>query len=173
MSEEGHPARRLPLDERVAYLSAVASIACADHAVSDVELAKVRELCGALELDEASTDTVVAAARGGDHGKHAELVSKYRHSDLRFPLITDITAMCFADGKVEKGEAELIARFAGDLGLNTSETVLIGRYVEDVLQGKEDESLAHDLARQLAAASGNEPHGGFLRRLFGRLRGRP
>jgi uncharacterized tellurite resistance protein B-like protein len=166
-----HPALDLPEAERVDYLCVVASVACADKTVDPTELDKLRGLCAALEVGGEGAERVVAAASAPDPARIARILKRMSRGSHRFALLTDVTVMAFADGRVASGEAEEIARFARVLQLSTGHAVLIGRYVENTLRAEPGDKLSQDLADQLASLPAGVPNDGVVRALFARFRG--
>jgi uncharacterized tellurite resistance protein B-like protein len=168
MDETTHPARSLPDKQRIDYLLVVAAIAYADRQIAEAERENLRDLSAALGLSNMDADRVVATMVAPHPSQLARVFDSFKRGDLRYTLLTDATVLAFADGQVESGEAETIARFAQALDIDTAQAVMIGRYVEEVVQGKRTESLSDELAQKL----GQIPSQGVVGRLFARLRGK-
>jgi len=167
-----HPAAGAPEQDRLDYLTAVASIAWADRVLDPSESAKLEELRAMLGVPAEATERFAAATGAPDPEQISRIVARFRKDVLRVALLTDVLLMTFADGHVAAGEAEQIARFAGVLGLDTAQAVLIGRYVECVVQGQAEDALSRDLAGKLAALPGPVPPQSVIGSLAVRLRGR-
>lgn len=174
MSKAPHAACALPEPQRIEYLTAVASILHADGAVVDSEIAKLRALCDALDVSAAGTEEVVAAARQPDPARVSRIVAGYREKDLRFTLLTDAILLAYADGSVDVGESEEIASWAQVLDISTSQAVLIGRYVAEVVHGQDEGmgNLSKDLASGLAQFGPQVPAKGSIRWLYVKLGGK-
>ena len=167
-----HPAIDLPEEDRIDYLTAVASIAWADRFTHEAEVLRLREMCAALALAGPAVERVVGAAYPPAPDSLARILAACRKRGLQYALLTDATVIAFADGRVDSGEAGEIARFARELGLTTALAVLVGRYVEEVVHHSPTDALSKDLAGQLAALGAPVPQQGVVRGLFGRLRHR-
>ena len=73
-SQKTHEAHDIPLAARVDYMTIIASMAGADVSLAPEEMAKLRELCGALELPERETQHILDTA-------HRPTASIERHLD--------------------------------------------------------------------------------------------
>jgi uncharacterized tellurite resistance protein B-like protein len=167
--DEPHPARDLPEVERVAYLTAVASLAYADSHLAVGEIETVRKLAEHLGLSGSTADEAVTAAQ--DPEKIEAIVARFRTSAHRYFLLADAILVVFADGKVVPTETEAIANMASALDINIAQAALLGRYVEGVLHGAgdEDHTLSHALAEGLAEADNHVHPPRGVRWLFRKL----
>jgi uncharacterized tellurite resistance protein B-like protein len=110
-SQKTHEAHDIPLAARVDYMTIIASMAGADVSLAPEEMAKLRELCGALELPERETQHILDTA-------HRPTASIERHLDtlksspLRFSLLSDCLSLAYADGEYAKSERNEIASLA-------------------------------------------------------------
>jgi len=167
--EDPHPARVLPTSRRTEYLFAVAAMVHADGRVDDVEVDVLHRLAHVIGVPEESVNEAVRGVREPDRARIDTILSGFRGEPLRIPLLADAILVAFADGRVAAGESKEIAEYADALGLTTSQAVLIGRYVEEVLVGNEGGELSRALAEGLADAESqlHPPRG--VRWLFRKL----
>lgn len=166
-----HPALTISEQDRIDYLTAVASIAWADRSVDEKETTKLRQLCETLQVTGEAADRVIAAAASPDAQRVTKILHRFRNDSLRFSLLADVTLIAFTDGRVESGEAEQIAKYARELSLATAHATVIGRYVESSIHGRASEVLSKDLADKLNALQAKVAHPGLMRDMFARLRG--
>ncbi len=154
MAAAKHPARFLTEDERMDYLLAVASISCADAEIDESELARLRELCDVLELDERARKRVMAAAEKPD-GKTVEraLAALAGRPAMSLSLLTDAIVVAFADDKLTDSEASELKRMARRLGIATEDAMLVAKYVESLVMHHGEVALDH-LAKELREALG-------------------
>jgi len=171
MSDPQHPACEAPIEDRIDYLIAVASIAFADGATDREELVKITEMCAELAVTGDGAQRVASAASVPDRAQVEGILGRFRQSKLRATLLIDAMVVAYADGRVDIGEAAEVARFAGALGFTTAETVVVGRYVEESLRGQAG-ALSQDLASKLSDLAPQVPAQSVVRSLFNRLRKR-
>src|SRR5215471_18208894 len=123
-SSKTHQAHDIPLAERVDYLTIIASMAGADVSLAPEEMAKLRELCRALELPERETQGILDTA-------HRPTASIERHLDslksspLRFALLSDCLSLAYADGEYAKSERKEIASLAKALEVTDEQLVAL------------------------------------------------
>jgi len=172
MIELLHPAFEEPIEDRIDYLIAVASVAFADGATDRSELLKISELCAELGVTGDGAQRVTTAASVPDRAQVEGILARFRQSKLRVTLLIDAMVVVYADDRVDKGEAAEIARFAKALGFSTADAVLVGRYVEESVRGQGGEALSRDLAGKLSELAAEIPPQGVVRNLFDRLRRR-
>lgn len=150
MTETRHPACGLSETEKSDYLASVAFNAWGERAANPTSLAHLEEMCATLGISgDAAHRAAVSALT--PHSARAGRLAQLRQTALGVALLTDVIALVFDDESVAAPQAAAIARLARELHMTTAEIVLIGRYVEAVVQGHSDEKLARKLAEQLAA----------------------
>jgi len=161
------------MDERIDYLTAVASIAFADGTTDREELARINEMCAELGVTGEGAERVTAAASAPDRAQVEGILGRFAKTKLRVTMLIDAMVVAYADGRVDTGEAAEIARYAKVLGFTSEEVVRVGRYVEESLGGPQGgEALADDLAAKLADLAADVPSQGVVRGLFDRIRKR-
>jgi uncharacterized tellurite resistance protein B-like protein len=119
-SSKHHEALDIPLAERVDYLTIIASMAGADVSIAPEELAKLRELCRALELPERESESILSTARRPTASIERHLDS-LKASPLRFALLSDCLSLAYADGEYAKSERKEIASLAEALGVDAAQ----------------------------------------------------
>jgi uncharacterized tellurite resistance protein B-like protein len=154
-SSNTHQAHDVSLTERVDYLTVIASMAGADVSLAPEELAKLRELCRALELPEREAQTILDVA-------HRPTASIERHLDalksspLRFALLSDCLSLAYADGEYAKSERKEIASLANALGVTSEQLAALEECARTFAEarakqhGTDWKTKSEKLAEQLA-----------------------
>jgi len=160
MSDAKHPAIDLPMEQRVDYLTVVASMAGADGEVVGEELGKLSEYCIALGLGANEIGRVIAAAQAPDAVRIREVTRRLRTSPLRFTLMTDLLFMAYADDKVVDAEERELNALADALNVTSVQVSALRKYVEAVRTAANNpgvgsgdmKKLGGDVAAGLASA---------------------
>lgn len=168
-----HPAHDLSEGERVEYLLAVGSLLAADRGAHPAEIESLRAICRALGVTEADEARIVASAASPDPARVDAELARVRHRpDLATSLIADAIAIAFSHDRLERAEADVLARMAERLGMQVGQVELVARYVESVRLGgahAEHPHLASDLGEALVHAHPKTRSGvAWLRRILGR-----
>lgn len=119
-SPKTHDAHDIPLAARVDYLTIIASMAGADVSLAPEEMAKLRELCRALELPERETQNILDTARRPTASIERHL-DALKASPLRFALLSDCLSLAYADGEYAKSERKEIASLANALDVSSEQ----------------------------------------------------
>ncbi|MCK5797829.1 MAG: TerB family tellurite resistance protein [Deltaproteobacteria bacterium] len=146
-----HPLSSFPSEERVAYLSLVASLSCIDGVVSDAERGKLRNLATAAGLDAQEINDVLQTAEDPASAPLGDYLGAVRQSDLRFSLITDLHALAASDGTVTEAEKKEISDFARELGVAADQEQAIQSYAGIASQAHR----SGDSGQESAGASGS------------------
>ena len=156
MSTEPHVALKIPLIERVHYLSIVASMAAADASLSSDELAMLRTLCADLQLPPHETEQVMETA-------HHPTASLERHleglksSELKYGLLTDCIALAYSDGVYEDDEKVEVRSLARALEVSEEQLVALEACAKAAFEAHkaahagDHHSSGEHIASQLAA----------------------
>jgi uncharacterized tellurite resistance protein B-like protein len=136
MNEQTHPLASYPEVERIDYLSIVTSIASADGKVTDDEITKIREFCGAIGIGEIGIGMIIAAVEDPSIVDLQPILTRLSQTDLKFTLLTDMLFMAHADGIVVPGEEEEIRKIASMLNITQEQIEAINKYVEAVISAQ-------------------------------------
>ncbi|WP_026464268.1 TerB family tellurite resistance protein [Adhaeribacter aquaticus] len=131
------------LEERGAYLAAVATIASADGHASEEELEFLSLMGEAAELPENIQEEVVQIAKNPSQISLQKCLDLLKQSQLRFSLITDIISFAKADGQYTPDEQNHIESIANYLEINQKQFSLLDQFVNkanDAQQKGEDTS---------------------------------
>ena len=147
MSETKHLLTSYSQGDKVAYLSIVASIASADHNVSDEEIAHLRKLCKSVEISSKGLGTVISAAEHPSKVNVVKYIKDLSSSDLRFSLMTDIIALAFADDEFTSEEETKITAMAKTLKIKPDQLAAIKKYIEAVRSAQTSTGTADSLKK--------------------------
>ena len=144
-----HPASKLPLLERVNYLTVVAAIAAAEGKVTGAKFEKLQAFCEDLKLDRDGFGRVMAAASHPDVTCIGEVIAQLRFSELRFTLLTDLVFLAYADDELTVAEKQEIHAIADSLDVNAGQLAAMIKYVEAVRQAQKSPSVDHEDLKKL------------------------
>ncbi|MHC2991562.1 Tellurite resistance protein [Pontibacter sp. HJ8] len=117
------------LEEKGAYLAALATIASADGHASDEELEFLRILCEGAEMPENVEQEVVEIARNPSQISLQRALDVLKKSQLRFSFVTDIISFAKADGQYTQDEQKRIQEMADYLGVDQKQYSVLEQFV--------------------------------------------
>jgi len=123
--------------EKIAYMSAIASIATADRQATDDEVEFLQALCTTAHLTDAQQNQVLNAARDASNATLHSNLGVLQNSQLRFSLITDIISFAKADGQYTAEEEARIQDVARYLGINQQQYSALSQVAETVERAQE------------------------------------
>lgn len=118
------------LEEKGAYLAALATIASADGNASAEELEFLQLMGEAAELPENLRQEVVQVAQNPNQISLQRCLDVLKKSQLRFSFITDIISFAKADGKYSPEEEQRIKEIATYLGVDQKQFSILGQFVD-------------------------------------------
>ena len=124
--------------EKTAYLSAIASLATADHQASGTETQFLQALAQQAGLSGGATQQVLAAAQDASNQSIQQHLDALKGSDLRFSLVTDLISFARADGAYANDEEAMIGKMSQYLGINAEQKQVLENVVDQA------EQVAHD-----------------------------
>lgn len=134
------------MEEKGAYLAALASVASADGNASEDELEFLRVLSDAAEMPENVEQEVLDIARNPSQISLQLVLDVLKKSQLRFSFITDIISFAKADGAYTPDEQKRIQEMANYLGVDQKQYSLLEQFVskadEAHQQGEDPSSQA-------------------------------
>jgi uncharacterized tellurite resistance protein B-like protein len=148
-SKGKHPATKLPLQERVDYMTVVAAMAAADGELAATEVDSLRKACHDLGLGPREMGEVIAAAERPDEVHVKQVVARLRSSDLRFTLMTDLFFMAYADDKLVEAEKHKLGELADALSITKEQRLAIKKYVEAVRKAATAQGVSAEELKQL------------------------
>ncbi len=155
-----HPLANYPEDERIDYLSIVASVAFADGTVTDDEVSTLREFCTTIGIHELGIGMIIAAAEDPSDLDLEAIITRLSQTELKFTLLTDMFFMAYADGNVSPNEEGEIHKIAEMLRISRDQIAAIDRYVDAVISARHSgnapksdwKKLGAEIAGSLASA---------------------
>jgi len=139
--------------EKKAYLTAIASIATADHSASDTEVNYLMDLANHAGLSEEDKQAVAAAAKDTSDSALRESLDSLKTSELRFSLIADLIAFAESDNNLAPEEKQYIAGVADYLGIDKTQLEALNHFVQQ---------SATQPAAEMMASAGAAPSGADL-----------
>ncbi|SIR11268.1 TerB family tellurite resistance protein [Pontibacter lucknowensis] len=126
------------MEEKGAYLAALASVASADGHASEEELEFLRVLSEAADIPENVEEEVISIAKNPSQISVQRVLDVLKKSELRFSFITDIISFAKADGEYTQEEQKRIQEMADYLGVDQKQYSVLEQFVN-----KADEAQQH------------------------------
>ncbi|MDX5421890.1 MAG: TerB family tellurite resistance protein [Hymenobacteraceae bacterium] len=129
------------LEEKGAYLAALATMASADGHASEEELEFLKILGEAADMPENVEQEVLEIAKNPSQISLQRVLDVLKKSQLRFSFITDIISFAKADGQYTPEEQKRIQEMADYLGVDQKQFSLLEQFVnkaDDAQQHGED-----------------------------------
>ncbi|SIT93755.1 TerB family tellurite resistance protein [Pontibacter indicus] len=117
------------MEEKGAYLAALASVASADGHASEEELEFLRVLSEAAEMPENVEQEVIDIAKNPSQISMQRVLDVLKKSQLRFSFITDIISFAKADGAYTPDEQKRIQEMANYMGVDQKQYSLLEQFV--------------------------------------------
>ena len=124
--------------EKTAYLSAIASLATADHQASGAATQFLQALAQQAGLSDEATQQVLAAAQDASNQSIQQHLDVLKNSDLRFSLVTDLISFARADGSYSNDEEAMIGKMSQYLGINPEQKQTLEAVVDQAAQVPHD-----------------------------------
>jgi len=158
--EQKHPLLKATEQEKIAYISIVASIASADNNVSSDEIDNLLKLCDQVNLSSDGVGKVIAAAKDPNSAPIKQYISELKNSELKYTLIADMYFLGYADDELTDDEITEIKSISSKLNVKKDQVEAIAKYVKAMIdqakgkiEGKETlKNVGSEVAGSLAAA---------------------
>jgi uncharacterized tellurite resistance protein B-like protein len=118
--------------EKVAYLSVIASIATADRQATQDETEFLQALCETADLSSQQEAEVIQAAQDSSNANLRRNLDQLRNSQLRFSLIADIIGFAQADGQYTPDEEAKIREVSAYLGIDQEQYGALNQVANEV-----------------------------------------
>lgn len=122
--------KEYPMEEKGAYLGALATMASADGNASPEELEFLRLMGEAAELPDNVQQEIVQVAQNPSQISLQKCLDVLNKSQLRFSFITDIVSFAKADGQYSPEEEQRIKEMAEYLGVDQKQFSLLNQFVD-------------------------------------------
>jgi uncharacterized tellurite resistance protein B-like protein len=160
LQQQKHPLITSSVEEKVAFLSLVATIASADKKITADETDNLLTLCEEIKLPKEKTGEVISALRHPEEAPVEKYAEQLKDSDLKYTLLVDMYFLAYADDKLVSDEAKEINAFSERLNINEAQTKAIAKYAKVLHEHAKGKSkskkilkeTARDLTASLAAA---------------------
>lgn len=121
--------------EKGAYLGAIASIATADRAAGEEELAYIDALIESANISDEQSQLIRDAARSEVSDADLErCLDVLKTSDLRFSLVSDVIAFSQADQSYSEEEKQTVEKIASYLGVNQQQFSVLDQFTKKAVQ---------------------------------------
>jgi uncharacterized tellurite resistance protein B-like protein len=117
------------MEERGAYMAALATIASADGHASDEEIEFLKLLVEAAEMPENVEQEIVQVAKNPSQISLQRALDVLKKSQLRFSFITDIISFAKSDGQYTADEQKRIQEMANYLGVDQKQYSVLEQFV--------------------------------------------
>ncbi len=118
------------VQEKSAYLNAIAAIATADHTAGSEEQEFLQVLAQSAELpDEQTQNLLSTASQASTDQQLKESLDILKNSELRFSLLTDLIAFAEADRDYSAAEKQQIQQVATYLNIDSEQFSTINQFV--------------------------------------------
>ena len=114
-SFENHPAKALPLEERLSYLNGLALVMNADAEISEDEKEYLRILIKSFDLDESCLNDFVTFAQAPDKDTIQAFFRTFRRKPVAQLFLFDAYMMGLRDGQLQDKERAVIDKMAEQL----------------------------------------------------------
>jgi len=163
------------VNEKGAYLAAIASVASADRMASPEEIEFLTLLSQAAGLPADSQQEVIAVANDPSNVSIQKCLDVLKNSELRFSFITDVMSFAKSDGKLDANEQAKIQQMAQYLNINQQQFGALQQFVhkadEAQQQGQNptDPSFLQNSGLANMLGQSGVPTGGLMKGLLGVL----
>jgi uncharacterized tellurite resistance protein B-like protein len=117
--------------EKTAYLHAIASLATADRAASEEELAYLSALSTETGLSVTEQESILAAANDPAGNSLPENLELLKSSELRFSLVADLIHFAGTDQNYSEEEKKNVAEIASFLNVNQEQFAALDQFVDE------------------------------------------
>lgn len=144
MKSSIHPLAGYPEDQKIDYLSIVASIATADGDVTEDEISQLRTFCSAVEIGGVGIGLIISTMEAPSIFDVRTALARLSQTELRFTLVTDMLFMAYADGIYSPEEEREIHDIARRLHISDTQLLSMNDYVQTVLAAQEADAETED-----------------------------
>jgi uncharacterized tellurite resistance protein B-like protein len=116
--------------EKVAYLSAIASIATADRSATEDEIEFLEALSDSADLSAAQEQEVIQAANDPSNANLKRHLDNLKNSELRYSLLADMISFAKLDGQYTAEEQNKVQQIASYLNINQSQFNALNQFVD-------------------------------------------
>jgi uncharacterized tellurite resistance protein B-like protein len=122
--------------EKVAYLSAIASIATADRSATEDEVEFLEALIDSAELSSDQGQEVIKAANDPSNANLKSHLDNLKNSQLRYSLLADMISFAKSDGQYTAEEQDRVQQIASYLNINQTQFNALNQFVDKADQAQ-------------------------------------
>jgi uncharacterized tellurite resistance protein B-like protein len=137
MDQEHQLLKDYSIQEKAAYLGAVASIATADRQASQEELEFLQVLTESAVLPDAQEQEVLQSAQDPSNARLTSQLNTLKGSELRFSLISDMISFAKSDGHYTPQEEQKIQQVASYVGVDAQQFSALNQFVDHAAQAQQ------------------------------------
>lgn len=145
MKQEQHPLYEYPENEKIDYLTLIATLASADGNVSDEEISFLRQLCKNLKLSSKGVGVVLSVAEDPEEVDVEHTINRLSQTKLRFTLITDMLFLAKKDQDYRSEEKRMIQSIAKKLNIEEDQLLTLEKYVDAIIRSQEAGNRSDEL----------------------------
>ena len=112
------PLESYPLEERKAYIQAIASIATADRTASAAELEYLSILSTEIGLSESDKESIIESGNDLSDDSLFQSIAILKNSELRFSLLAELINFAESDNEYHDEEKKSVEKIANFLNIN-------------------------------------------------------
>ena len=124
--------------EKGAYLGVIASIATADRAATQEEIAHLQSLAEAADLSSEQEGAIIKAAKEMSADELKRCLDILKTSKLKFSLIADVITFAKVDNNYTEDEKANVKKIADYLQVNENQFSLLDQFVTRATESKSD-----------------------------------
>ncbi|MDQ4141551.1 MAG: TerB family tellurite resistance protein, partial [Bacteroidota bacterium] len=125
------------IEERGAYLGALATMASADGNATSEELEFLRMMAEAAELPDNLQHEITQIAQNPTKISLQKCLDMLKQSNLRFSFVTDIISFAKSDGQYSPEEQQRIQEISEYLGINQKQFSILDQFVDKANDAKQ------------------------------------
>ncbi len=126
-----------PIEERGAYLGALATIASADGNATAEELEFLKMMSEAAELPDNMQQEIIQIAQNPSQISLQRCLDTLKQSALRFSFVTDIISFAKSDGQYSPEEQQRIQEISNYLGIDQKQFSILDQFVDKANTAKQ------------------------------------
>lgn len=126
-----------PIEEKGAYLGALATMASADGNTTQEELEFLSMMAEAAELPENLQQEITQIAQNPSQISLQRCLDTLKQSQLRFSFVTDIISFAKSDGKYTSDEQQRIQEISQYLGIDQKQFSILDQFVDKANDAKQ------------------------------------
>ena len=138
------PLESYPLEERKAYIQAIAAIATADRTASAAELEYLATLSTEIGLSESDKQSIIESGEDTSDENLFQSIAVLKNSELRFSLLAELINLAESDNEYHDKEKKSVEKIANFLNINPQQFEALSDFVNETKNGDVTPEAASD-----------------------------